>query len=128
MFNTLVGNAFNWELSSPRELATASPVGKPWKKLGTPDAIHEGRPEPRSETMLLVPDSTSLNMFRATMGEGFRSTGEGVMAGSCGATFVAKAVGAGEAEVIERREACTKACTRMDLIVSKYVRSKRVQF
>lgn len=126
MFNTFVGNAFNSELSNPRELTTASPVGNPWKKLGTPDATHEGRPDPMSERTLPISDSTSLKMFRPTMGEGLCSTGEGVMTGSGGATLLAKAVGAGEAEVIERIEACTRLCARVYLIVSKFVVEWRI--
>jgi hypothetical protein len=63
-------------------------------------------------------------MFRATTGEGLCWTGEAVMTGSAGAAL-AKAVGAGEAEANERREACTKAREIVDLIFSSIYNSWR---
>jgi hypothetical protein len=122
MFNTLVGSAAKSSSFKPRELATASPVGKPWKKLGTPDATHEGRPDPSPESTLSTSDSTSLKIFRATTGEGLCWIGEAVMTGSAGAAL-AKAVRAGEAEANERREACTKAREMVDLIFSSIYNS-----
>lgn len=110
MFKTLVGSAATSELFSPSELTTASPVGNPWKKLGTPDATHEGRAEPNPDRMLLTSDSTSLRMSLCTTGEGSLWTGDGVMTGLGGATLtltltllisLQKAVGAGEAKAIE---------------------------
>ena len=57
---TWVGRAAIWSSLSPRLLLTASPVGKPWKKLGTPEATYDGMSDPSSPRMLETSPARSL--------------------------------------------------------------------
>ena len=67
----------------PRLLSTADPLGKPWKKLGTPEATYEGMLDPnpeRTESISLVrSESTSLRDFAVLVGS--HVAGEGVISG-----------------------------------------------
>lgn len=58
-FKTWVGKAATSASPKPRELWTAVPVGKSWKKLGTPDATYEGMAEPRPLRIDLTSPSKS---------------------------------------------------------------------
>ena len=60
MFSTCVGSALTWESSSPKLLCTSPPVGKFWKKLGTPDATYEGMSEPKPLSIELTSPARSL--------------------------------------------------------------------
>ena len=64
MFRTCVGKAETWLSSMPKLFSTLSPVGKSWKKFGTPEATYAGIPEPSWERMFPTSCLTSLKMSR----------------------------------------------------------------
>ena len=105
MFRTCVGRAAIWLSSSPRLLFTASPVGKPWKKLGTPEATYEGISDPKPPRILetsparsLMTPLRDLSVFVAS-----QAAGEAVIRGCSGTTAAAGWRAAGDAEMIGRR-------------------------
>jgi len=84
-------------------LFTLSPVGKSWKKFGTPEATYDGILEPNADKTELISPSTSLTTpllyFKVLVG--LHSEGEGVIIGSLAAAAAA-GIGAGEHDVSGR--------------------------
>lgn len=79
---------------------TLSPVGKSWKKLGTPEATYDGMLEPKPDKTELISPSTSLTtpLLDFEVFVGLHSEGEGVIIG-CSAAAAAAGIGAGEHDV-----------------------------
>lgn len=89
MFKTWVGKAATWSSSIPRLLFTLSPVGKSWKKLGTPEATYEGMLEPNSESTppISFPISLIIPLRNFSVLVGSQEDGDGVIRGcSCTCT------------------------------------------
>jgi len=97
MFSTCVGRAAIWLSFSPKLLFTLSPVGKSWKKFGTPEATYDGMLEPNADKTELISPPTSLTtpLLNFEVFVGLHSEGEGVIIG-CSAAAAAAGIGAGE--------------------------------
>lgn len=77
-----------------------SPVGKSWKKFGTPEATYDGMLEPNADKTELMSPSRSLTtpLLDLKVFVGLHSDGEGVIIG-CSAAAAAAGIGAGEHNV-----------------------------